>query len=165
MANWAEMDESGDAAGKECRMIIVNLIMPHVKSIHRNIARSIPEMSRSTPWPSDTELVNVFNFKTSNSSDFREVVSALTSAMKKSEGGTRAVWYSVVGGAPEVADYFVSVPFKNFAELDIERDNVWDIYEKVNGKEKAKAIRAKFRNSLSNEWSYMYSLSKSLSNQ
>jgi hypothetical protein len=96
MAKWAEMDEEGDAAGKACRMVVINLIRPHVKSINYNIARSIPEISRTTPMPEDTELVNVYSFKTSNSSNFREVVDALTSAMKKSEG-TRATWYSVIG--------------------------------------------------------------------
>ena len=47
MANWAEMDEKGDAAGKECRMAVVNLIMPHVKSVQKNIARSMPDFSRN----------------------------------------------------------------------------------------------------------------------
>lgn len=163
MAKWAEMDEEGDAAGKACRMVVVNLIRPHVKSIHYNIARSIPELSRTTPNPENTELVNVYSFKTSNSTSFREVVDALSSAMKKAEG-TRATWYSVVGGAPEVADYFVGVPFKNFADLDVERDGVWKIYEKANGKSKTDALRDKMRASLSSQWSYMYSLSKDMSN-
>ncbi|MGC1203811.1 MAG: hypothetical protein WA839_02875 [Flavobacteriaceae bacterium] len=163
MAKWAEMDEEGDAAGKACRMLVINLIRPHVKSIHYNIARSMPDISRTTPMPEDTELVNVYSFKTSNSTSFREVVDALTSAMKKAEG-TRATWYSVIGGAPEVEDYFVAVPFKNFADLDVERDGVWKIYEKANGKSKTDALRNKMRASLSSEWSYMYSLNKELSN-
>lgn len=163
MAKWAEMDEEGDAAGKACRMVVINLIRPHVKSINYNIARSIPEISRTTPMPEDTELVNVYSFKTSNSSNFREVVDALTSAMKKAEG-TRATWYSVIGGAPEVADFFVAVPFKNFAALDIDQDSVWEIYTKANGKSKTDALRAKMRASLSSDWSYMQSLNKELSN-
>jgi hypothetical protein len=164
MAKWAEMDEDGDAAGKECRMIVLNFIMPHVKSIHYNIARTVPKVSRTTPMPEDTELVNAYNFKISNSSVFMEVVDALTAAMKKADGDTRAVWYAVQGGAPEVADYFVVVPFKNFADLDVERDGVWKVYEKANGKAKADALRNKFRSSISSEWSYMYTLNKSLSN-
>jgi len=164
MAKWAEMDEEGDAAGKECRMIVMNFIMPHVKSIHYNIASSMPDVSRTTPMPEDTELVNVYNFKISNSSVFMEVVDALTAEMKKADGDTRAVWYAVQGGAPEVADYFVVVPFKNFADLDIERDGVWKVYEKANGKTKADALRDKFRASISSDWSYMYTLNKGLSN-
>lgn len=164
MVNWAEMDEEGGAAGKECRMVVINLIRPHVESINYNIASSIPEISSKTPMPEDTELVNVYNFKVSNSTDFKEVIDALTSAMKKAEGDSRYTWYTVVGGAPEVADYFVAAPFKNFAALDLDRDSVWEIYEKANGKSKTDDLRNKMRASLSSEWSYMYSLNKAMSN-
>jgi len=164
MANWAEMDEEGDAAGKECRMIVMNFIMPHVKSINYNIARTIPSISRSTGMPEDTELVNVYNFKTSNSTAFRECVDEITAAVKKAEGDSRGVWYSVQGGAPEAPDYFVGAPFKNFADLDNDRDGVWAIYEKAHGKSKTDALRAKFRSCVSSDWSYMYTLNKSLSN-
>lgn len=164
MEKWAEMDEDGDAAGKECRMIVLNFIMPHVKSIHYNIASSMPNVSRSTPMPEDTKLVWVYNVKTSNSISFMEVVTELTSTMKKAEGDSRGIWYSVEGGAPEVADYFVGIPFKNFADLDVERDSVWKVYEKANGKAKTDALRAKMRASLSSDWSYMYSLNTDLSN-
>jgi hypothetical protein len=164
MAKWAEMDEEGDAAGKACRMIVLNFIRPHVKSIHYNIARSIPEISSKSPMPEDTELVSVYNFKIANSTTFREVIDALTATMKKAEGDSRYTWYGVIGGAPEVADYFVTAPFKNFAALDIEQDSVWEIYEKANGKTKTNALRDKMRASISSDWSYMYSLNKELSN-
>ncbi|GAA4976780.1 hypothetical protein GCM10023315_29550 [Algibacter aquimarinus] len=164
MAKWAEMDESGDEAGKACRTLVQNFILPHVESVHYNVASSIPEISTKTPMSEDTELVNVYNFKISNSTTFREVVDALTSEMKKSKEGNRATWYAVVGGAPEVADFFVAVPFKNFAELDIERDGVWKVYADAKGKDKAAAIRDKFRASLESDWSYMYTLNKELSN-
>ena len=164
MAKWAEMDEEGDAAGKAYRMVVKNFIMPHVKSVHYNIAQSIPSISRTTAMPEDTGLVNVYSFKTSNSTSFRECVDAITGAIKKSEGDSRGIWYSVQGGAPEVADYFVGVPFKNFAALDEDSDSVWKIYEKANGKAKTDALRAKFRASLSSDWSYMYTLNKELSN-
>ncbi|MFL1012942.1 hypothetical protein [Flavisericum labens] len=164
MANWAEMDEKDDPAGKECRMIVVNLIMPHVKSVHYNIARSMPELSRNAPMPEDTGLVWVYNVKVNNSSDFNDVVSEISKAVKKAEGDSRGTWYSVMGGSPEVADYFIGVPFKNFASLDVERDGVWKIYENANGKNKTDALRAKFRASVSSDWSYIYTLNKELSN-
>ena len=163
MANWAEMDENNDPAGKECRMAVINLIMPHVKSVHYNIARSIPDFSRSTPIPEDTKLVWVYNVKTSNSNSFREAVKDLTTTLKKTEGDERGTWYNVQGGAPEVADFFVAIPYKNFADLDVDRDGVWKIYKKANGKTKTDALRAKFRASISSDWSYMYSLSEELS--
>lgn len=163
MTNWAEMDEKGDPAGKECRMTAVNFIMPHVKSMHRNIARSMPGISRSTGMPQDTKVVWVYNVKTSNSDSFREVVRELTAATKKAEGDSRGTWYNVQGGAPEGADYFVGIPFKNFADLDVDRDSVWKIYEKANGKAKTDALRAKMRASISSDWSYIYSLNEELS--
>jgi hypothetical protein len=163
MANWAEMDDNNDPAGKECRMIVVNLIMPHVKSVHYNIARSIPDFSRSTPMPEDTKLVWVYNVKTSNSNSFREAVKEITTTLKEAEGDERGTWYNLQGGAPEVADFFVAVPYKNFADLDVDRDGVWKIYEKANGKTKTDTLRAKFRASVSTDWSYMYTLSEELS--
>ena len=117
MANWAEMDEEGDAAGKACRMNVVNSIRPHVKSIHYNVARSMPDLSRSG-LPEGTEMVWVYNVKVNNSQNFKDVVGEITKAVKNVEGNPRGIWYNTVGGAPEVSDYFVAVPFKNFADLD-----------------------------------------------
>ena len=162
MANWAEMDEDGDAAGKECRMTVVNLISPHIQSISYNIAKSMPEVSRTTGMPEDTKLVWVFNAKTSNSTSFKEVIGELTAATKKAEGDSRGTWYSVQGG--EGANYFVAVPYKNFADMDVDRDGVWTIYEKANGKTKTDALRAKIRSSISSDWSYIYTLNEELSN-
>ena len=162
MANWAEMDDDNNAAGKECRMIAVNLIRPHIKSRNYNIARSMPLVSRSTPMPEDTKLVWVYNVKTSNSDSFKEAVKEINAAIKKAEGDSRATWYNVQGG--QGADYFVAVPYKNFADLDADRDGVWKIHEKANGKAKTDALKAKLRASVSNDWSYMYTLNEELSN-
>ena len=164
MSNWAEMDEQGDPAGKECRMIVVNLIMPHVESVHYNIAKSIPKFSRSAPMPEDTGLVWVYNVQVNNSTDFNDVISETSKAIKNAEGDGRGTWYSTVGGDPEVSDYFIGVPFKNFAELDVERDGVWKVYEKANGKKKTDELRAKFRACVDKDWAYIYTLNKELSN-
>ena len=163
MANWAEMDEEGDAAGKACRMNVVNSIRPHVKSIHYNVARSMPDLSRSG-LPEGTEMVWVYNVKVNNSQNFKDVVGEITKAVKNVEGDPRGIWYNTVGGAPEVSDYFVAVPFKNFADLDNNRDGVWKIHENANGKKETEALRTKFRASISDDWSYMYKLMKELSN-
>lgn len=164
MAKWAEMDDDNDAAGKECRTIVIDLIMPHVKSVSYNIARSLPKVSRTTPMPEDTKLVWVYNVKTNNSVAFMDVVKEVESTIKKAKGDTKASWFGVVGGGPEVSDYFVSVPMKNFAEMDIDEDGVWEIYEKAHGKDKTNALRAKFRSLVTSDWSYMYTLNKELSN-
>ena len=164
MANWAEMDEDGDDAGKACRELVINKIMPHVKSFHYNIAKFMPKVSRTAPFSDDTGLVWVGNFKVKNSSHFNHCVKEVSSAIRTAEGDNRGYWYATMGGAPEVSDYFISVPFKNFAALDVDRDGVWKVYEKAHGKEKTEALREKFRASLSSDWSYIYMRKKELSN-
>lgn len=162
MANWAEMDEDSDPAAKACRMTVVNSIRPHVKGIHYNIARSMPDYSMDK-LPEGTTVVWVYSVKVNNSTDFKDVVKQVNTALKNAEGSSRGLWYGVVGGGPDVADYFVSTPFKNFADLDNDQDGVWKIYENANGKKKTDALRAKFRASVSSDWSYMYELMPKLS--
>jgi hypothetical protein len=165
MAKWAEMDEDRDDAGKKCWINVVNLIRPHLKSVGYNIARSMPNLSRTTPMPETTTMVYVFNVKTSNDLAFREVIGELSSAIKKAEGDSRGTWYASQGGTPERPNYFIGIPYDNFAAMDVERDGPWIVYEKANGKAKTEALRAKYRASVSSDWSYMYTLNKELSNQ
>ena len=162
MLNWAEMDEDNDPASKACRMNVVNSIRPHVESIEYNIARSMPDFSIAG-LPDDTGLVWVYNAKVNNSTDFKDVIKQTSMAFKKAEDSPRGVWYGVIGGAPEVSDYFVAIPYKNFADLDKDRDNVWEVFEKVNGKKKTDELRAKLRACVDSDWSYMYELMTELS--
>lgn len=164
MAKWAEMDEDRDDAGKKCWINIVNLVRPHLQSVGYNIASSMPDLSRTTPMPETTSMVMVYSVKTSNGDAFREVIGELTAAIKKADGDSRGTWYSTVGGSPDGADYFVGVPHDNFASMDIQRDGPWTTYEKANGKAKTDALRAKFRASVSSDWTYHYTLNKELSN-
>ncbi|GAA4306508.1 hypothetical protein [Aestuariibaculum suncheonense] len=164
MDNWAEMDENNDEAGKKCRMKVVDLILPHVESVEYNIAKRMPDVSKSNSnLSSDTKLVWVYNVKVDNYDSFMETVKEVESTIKKAEGDARGTWYSVIGGAPEVSDFFVVVPFKNFAALDEDRDGVWKVYENEKGKSKADAIKENFRSAVSKDWSYMYSLIEDLS--
>lgn len=157
MANWAEMDEGQSDAGSKCWNNVLNYVRPHVKSVGRNIARSIPDLSITTPMPETTTVVWVYNVKTNNGIAFREAVGELAAALKKA-GESRGTWYSSVGGAPDSPDFFVALPNDNFAAMDVDRDGVWTIYEKANGKAKTDALRAKFRASVSKDWSYLYRL-------
>lgn len=165
MAKWAEMDEDRDEAGKKCWINVVNLVRPHLQSVGYNIASSIPALSRTSAMPESTSMVFVYYVKTSNGMAFRETAAELSAAVKKAEGDTRYTWYSVQGGSPDVADFFVAVPHDNFASMDVDRDGPWVIYEKANGKAKTDALRAKRNASVSKDWSYMWRLNKELSNQ
>jgi hypothetical protein len=158
MANWAEMDEGPTDARNKCWENIINHVRPHVQSVGYNIARSMPDLSRTTPMPETTSVVYVYNVKTNNGQAFREAVGELTAAMKKADGDSRGTWYDSQGGSTDAADFFVGIPYDNFAAMDVDRDGAWTIYEKANGKAKTDALRAKFRTSVSKDWSYMYRL-------
>lgn len=162
MDNWAEMDKK-DAAGKECRLKVLDFIMPHVVKVNYNIARTMPEISKSTP-SEGTKLVWVTFFKVENGTVFNEIIKETSSAIKSAEGSARGTWYSFVGGGPDSPDYMVSTPYKGYADLDITRDGVWKIYENKHGKKKTDETRAKMRASLENSWAYLYSLNVELSN-
>ena len=159
LENWAGMDKS-DPAGKACRSIAQDFIIPHIKSSEYNTNRTMPKYSRKTALE-DMTLVWVTSFKVNNGSTFNEVVKDVTSTISKKEGDSRGYWYSVMGG--EGANYFVSSPYKNFADLDTDTENVWKVYESVHGKSKTKETRDKFRASVDDMWSYVYTLEQDLS--
>lgn len=159
--NWASMDQK-DEANKECYALVLNFILPHVEKVNFNIARNMPDVSRT--FPEDTELVWVWACKVNNSTVFKENIEVMGKAIAAKEGGPRGVWYSYAGGAPDAPDYMVSVPFKGYADLDVTRENIWKIYEESAGKEKADAMRASQRAVIDVGWSYLYKLNKELSN-
>ena len=164
MQKWAEMDEGRSEAGSKCWNNVLNYVRPHIQSVGRNIARSMPDLSRKSPMPETTTVVYVYNVITNDGNSFTDAVKELVGALKKAEGDSRGTWYSMQGGAPGTADFFVALPNDNFAAMDVDREGVWTVYEKANGKAKTEALRAKFRAAVSKDWSYLYRLID-LSNQ
>lgn len=160
--NWAAMYDK-DPAGKECRMIAVNFIIPHVESRENTIAQNIPAFSRSTGMDSTVKLIWVTFFKVKNKTDFLDGVKNVSSAIKTTEGDSRGYWSDVIGGGPESPDFFVTEPYKGFADLDKPKDNPFKVYEKLNGKKAGDAILAKTNSSIQNAWSYIYIFEKDLS--
>ncbi len=159
MDSWAEMDES-DESGMKCRDIARDLINPHVESAETNYARFIPEYSYTYPNPDPVLWVSYW--QVNSFSKFREVVKDVTDEVAKVEGAPRGFWYSVMGGSTDTPDFFVATPFANFAEMDVERDNVWTIYENARGKEKRDEMQAAFRETIDASWSYMFRLDPDL---
>lgn len=157
--NWAEMNES-DAAGKPCKSIALEFITPHIESSEFNTTRYMPEISRKANMEG-MSIVWVNSFKVNDFVAFNEVVKEVTSTIAKKEGANRGYWYNIMGG--EGANYFVSTPFKDFADLDKDIDNVWKVYESVHGKSKTNDIRKKFNAALEDTWSYAYTLETELS--
>lgn len=160
MANWAEMDKT-DESGKNCRDIGRELINPHIESSVDNFARFMPDYSKA--YPNTDMVLWVTYWQVNNGTKFREIVKEVTESTKKAEGSSRGYWYSYMGGSKDAADFFVATPFANFAALDVENENVWNIYEKAHGKEKRDQLQIEFRESIKDSWSYILSRQKELS--
>jgi hypothetical protein len=152
MANWAEMDDTSDD-GKNCSDLARELINPHIESSEDNFARFEPEFSKAYPNPNPVLWVSYW--QVNNGTRFKEIIKELASSTSKAEGSPRGYWYSYMGGGIDAADFFVATPFANFAALDVDRDNVWDIYEKANGKEKRDQLQAEIRGTIKESWSYL----------
>lgn len=161
MANWVEMDKT-DPAFMACRDIVINLINPNIESTEHSIAQDMPEFS--SPFMDSTKLVWVTYFKVKNRQDFIDALKTLNSTLKTASGFTPGSWHHILGGGPESPNYFVTEFYKGFADLDKTEDGPWKTYEKVNGKAATDALRARFRSSTENVWSYLYTLEKDLSN-
>ncbi len=160
MGNWAEMDET-DESGMKCRNLSRDLISPHIESAETNYARFIPEYSKT--YPNTDSVLWVSYWQTGNWTQFREIVKEVTDEVSKTEGTPRGFWYSVMGGGKDTPDFFVATPFASFAAMDVERENVWTIYENAKGKEKRDEMQAAFREVTDAAWSYLFRLDSDLS--
>lgn len=160
MDKWADMDKK-DEAGDLCSKIVTDFIWPHIEKIDRNMAETLPEISRE--GSPDTKVVWVTYAEVNNGTDFNNAIKSITSAIKKQEGSNRVSRYDVMGRAPETPDYFVAIPFTGYAAMDINQDRPWEVLEKVQGKKSADATGASFRSSVDKIWSYIFKLIEDLS--
>lgn len=160
MDKWAEMDET-DESGMKCRNLVRDLINPHVESSESNFARFQPQYSKTFPNPDP--VLWVIYWQVNNWTRFREVVKEVVDEVAKAEGTPRVYWYSVLGGSKDTPDFFVATPFANFAAMDVERENVWNIYESAKGKEKRDEMQAAFREVTDASWSYLFRLDADIS--
>jgi hypothetical protein len=161
MGNWGEMDETGDEAGMKCQALVRDLINPNIESAENNFARFMPDFSKSYPNPDPIIWVNYW--QVNNWRKFREMAKEVTDEVAKAEGAPRGFWYSVMGGSKDTPDFFVATPFASFAAMDVERDNVWTIYENAKGKKKRDEMQAEFREITDTSWSYLFRYDEDLS--
>jgi hypothetical protein len=150
---WAEMDES-DEAGIACQSLAQSMIVPHIERTVRNIARTIPELSKSAAAP--MEAISVYYWRVNNRAKFMDTVRSTQSVTRKVEGEPRGYWYSLGGGDLNAPHYFVVTPFANFAAMDTPRDGVWDMVEKAEGKETRDQLQADMRDVVDKSWSFMF---------
>jgi hypothetical protein len=161
MANWAEMDKD-DPEGKKCQATLLNYITPHVEKVNYSISQTMPELSRT--WPEDAKHAWVTYYKVKNSFAFKEVITAVTGAIKDKEGSFRGIWREYKGGSTDAPDYMIATPYKKFADLDISRDQPAKIYTDAVGEEKASEMWDKWFDTVLDSWSYIFTLNTELSN-
>lgn len=159
--NWAAMDEeSNPEVQKNCDPMVYDQLMPYVSHSNRLITKHLPKWSSQNS--AGGNVVWVYFFDVEDNASFNEVVTEVEAVLKTDDPKYNSSWFSVMGGK-DGADYFVSDFYQNFAGMDEDGDNVWQIYSKAKGEEKMKQVREKFRKSLKDSWSYLYRYNESLS--
>lgn len=152
--NWAALDTPHEAS-QQCQSVVMEKIMPHVHAEKgsSSYARLVPALSRNAPV---SDVIWVTNFRADDTRLMMRTVEQIIGAMAEAEGQPRGFWYDVQGGDAASAHYFSVVPFENFAALDVTRAGVWEVVAKVRGEAESERLRAEFRTSLDNSWSYLY---------
>lgn len=153
MNNWAEMDEN-DPAGQECQSIVQNSIMPNIEKSEYNLARTIPELSKTEMV--ENNVISVYFWRVKNGTLFRETVNEVESTIREAEGEPRGYWYSSVGGNTKAPHYFVVTPYSSFAAMDVEMDGVWTVVENEHGSNRREELQADYREAVDVSWSYMF---------
>lgn len=159
--SWAEFDEQ-DESGRNCQTIVIQLIMPHIKSVDEKFAKTMPKWSPD-PDSSKTSIIEVQYFRYKDYRLFNAMASEVNSIILKAEGRHRAVWYSAYGGGPGSYHYMAVSAHENFASLDKDLDSVWKVIEETEGAEKREELMDQFHNSVDEYWMYMYRFVEDLS--
>ncbi|WP_373493892.1 hypothetical protein [Aquiflexum sp.] len=162
MINWAEMDKT-DESGKNCQMLGMNMINPHIEKATNHISRFQPGNSKGTPLAEDIIRVAFYKVNSTNGHRMMEVVKDVESIRKGANLEPAGYWYQWQTSGPESPNYHYVIPYKNFAAMDMEQEGVWQTVEKNAGKAKRDELQAAFRSSLESSWSYLYKLDKDLS--
>ncbi|GGD30335.1 hypothetical protein [Flavobacterium orientale] len=158
--NWAAFDKE-DKAGDDCQSFVTTHIMPHVEKISYSTARNLPDLSRAPL--EGTKMVVVYSVKVNNATAFEEGIKERQAFIRRAEGSPRSYIYRFMGGHPDSPSYLFSTPFKSFADMDIQRDNIWKIIEKEKGLKVANQMREANAKLVEKEWSYLYILHDELS--
>ncbi len=154
MNNWAEMDDNDDEAGAACQSLAQNMIVPHVDNSERNMARTMPEISKAPT--TDMDVISATYWRVNNSTKFMDTIESVISAIRQAEGEPRGFWFDLVGGDLNAPHYFVVTPFANFAAMDSPMDGVWDVVEETNNKKTRDQLQADYRDSVDQVWSFMW---------
>lgn len=152
MSKWAEMDED-DAASEACSSIVDEQISPHINSSNWRWAEAMPEISKNG---GSGDIAVVYFFRVNDDRKFNSVVSEVSAAVREIEGDERGYWYQMYGGDEHAADYFIAIPFENFAQWDEDTAGVWELAAQHYGEEKTGQLRAEMREAMDAIWDYSY---------
>ena len=155
--NWAEYDKE-DPAGKDCQNLAISLINPHIEKATTHVARFLPAISKTTNDGSQLIVVTFFELNQANGYKFLPVVTALNQAQAKIEGSPRGYWYTWLTRGPESPNYHVATPYKDYAAMDVMRENIWTMYENEVGKAKRDEMQADYRSAVNKVYVYHYKL-------
>lgn len=162
MANWAEMDATDESA-KDCQLLAINMINPHIEKAVSHINRLMPEISNSNPF--EGEVIRVQFFKTNSSHGFQmmEVVKEVESIRREAGISVPGYWYSWQTSDPDSPNYHVVSGYEDFAAMDTPQEGVWESVEKLAGKAKREELQNKFRSAMESNWTSIYKLDKEIS--
>lgn len=158
--NFAELDDTADDAGKACRHIAQNLILPYVESRSRGMMRHLPEWSSETMPESNVVWATSFQIKMGMGRTFSEVIKEVHAASGAKGLMPHTHWYRAVGGGRDAADYLLVSHYDNFAGMDGEGKKVWEKVRAKLGDEAGYALQDKFTSCLEDSWSHIYKKAK-----
>lgn len=158
--NFAALDDTGDDAGKACRHIAQNLILPYVESSTRGMMRHLPEWSSATMPESSVVWATSFKIKMGMGRTFMEVVKEVQEISGAKALMPHTHWYRAVGGGRDAADYMLVSHYNNFAGMDEEGKQVWEKVRAKLGDEAGYALQDRFASCLEDSWSHIYKKAK-----
>jgi hypothetical protein len=164
MANWAEMDKT-DESGRNCQILAMNMINPHIEKSTNHVTRFLPEISKNSLLSEDEDIIRVTAYELNSVNGYRlmEVVREVEGYRKKANMNQQGYWYAWLTYGPESPNYHFVYPYKSYADIDIVPENIWQLVEKSEGKAKREELQAAFRSAIHNTVSYIYKLDKDLS--
>lgn len=162
MPNWAEMDKT-DESGKDCQLLAINMINAHVEKAISHTTRLMPEISNNNPFDGKIIRVGFYRTNIENGYKMMETVKEVEEIRKNAGLSIDGYWYNWLTADPDSPSAHYVIGYENYAEMDIQKESVWQSVENAAGKEKRDELQSKFRSTLQNSWSYIYRFDEEIS--
>ena len=162
MSSWAEMDAT-DESGKDCELLAITMINPHVEKAVSHINRLMPDISNPNPFEGEVIRVQFFKTNPTHGHQMMEVVKEVESIRREAGVSVPGYWYSWQTSDPDSPTFHVVSGYQDFAAMDIPQEGVWESVEKLAGKAKREELQNKFRMSMDSNWTSIYKLDKEIS--